>query len=345
MESVALLSDTNWKLNMRRRELIKPDLNPPIHGCARKILHLPQNCFGMTSPNISRICLRQKRWDNKCTRLPHMPTIGALHTLNGGDLQGSSHVIGAWFCSQILTSPAFFGARPFDTKHLWEKNHNHKQQNSIHVAAPPCKQASKFGPRDEFSAIVDTELISHLVLNFKAGCVKDHIENWRSVTSDPVILDAIKYKHHHIEVEGGWRPVQATKPIQIKFSSGEKEIISAEITKLLSKGVIELTKHLNGDFMSTIFVRPKKDGSYRLILNLKPLNEFVSYYHFKMDNIHTLLKLMRPGCFMASVNLKDAHYSIPIASEDQQLLKFELGELFSFYLSPKWACIWPQNIY
>lgn len=174
---------------------------------------------------------------------------------------------------------------------------------------------------------------------------QDHIENWRSVTSDPVILDAIKYKHHHIEVEGGWRPVQATKPRQIKFSSGEKEIISAEITKLLSKGVIELTNHLNGDFMSTIFVRPKKDGSYRLILNLKPLNEFVSYYHFKMDNIHTLLKLMRPGCFMASVNLKDAHYSIPIASEDQQLLKFELGELFSFYLSPKWACIWPQNIY
>lgn len=50
---------------------------------------------------------------------------------------------------------------------------------------------------------MDTELISHLVLNFKVGCVKDHIENWRSVTSDPVILDAIKYKHHHIEVEGG----------------------------------------------------------------------------------------------------------------------------------------------
>lgn len=64
MESVALLGDTNWKLNMRCRELIKPDLNPPIHGCARKILHLPQNCFGMTSPNISRICLRQKRRDN-----------------------------------------------------------------------------------------------------------------------------------------------------------------------------------------------------------------------------------------------------------------------------------------
>ena len=31
MDSVALLSNTNWKLNMRRRELIKPDLNSPLY--------------------------------------------------------------------------------------------------------------------------------------------------------------------------------------------------------------------------------------------------------------------------------------------------------------------------
>ena len=82
-------------------------------------------------------------------------------------------------------------------------------------------------------------------------------------------------------------------------------------------------------------MRPKKDGSYRLILNLKPLNEFVSYYHFKMDTIQTALKLMRPGCFMASVDLKDAYYSIPIAAEDRQLLKFEWeGNYFHFTCLP-----------
>ena len=30
-----------------------------------------------------------------------------------------------------------------------------------------------------------------------------------------------------------------------------------------------------------------------------------------MDIIQTALKLMRPGCFMASVDLKDAYYSVP----------------------------------
>ena len=29
MDSIALFGHANWKLNMKRRELIKPDLNPP----------------------------------------------------------------------------------------------------------------------------------------------------------------------------------------------------------------------------------------------------------------------------------------------------------------------------
>ena len=66
-----------------------------------------------------------------------------------------------------------------------------------------------------------------------------------------------------------------------------------------------------------MFGRPKKDGTYRMILNLRSLNEFVDYQHFKTDNILTALKLMWPKCFMASVDLKDGNYSVPIASEDR----------------------------
>jgi len=40
----------------------------------------------------------------------------------------------------------------------------------------------------------------------------------------------------------------------------ERNIISMEISKLLSKGVLELTHRSPGDFISNIFVRPKKDA-------------------------------------------------------------------------------------
>ena len=45
-----------------------------------------------------------------------------------------------------------------------------------------------------------------------------------------------------------------------------------EIYTLLQKGVIEEANHSTGEFLSNVFLRPKKDGSFRMILNLKNLN-------------------------------------------------------------------------
>ena len=100
-------------------------------------------------------------------------------------------------------------------------------------------------------------------------------------------------------------------------------IIDAEIAQLVNKEVLQVTNRVPDGFISNIFIRPKKDGGFRMILNLKPLNKFVDYHHFKMDTFRTALKLIRPACLMASVDLKDAYYSIPIAEEDRKLLMFQ----------------------
>lgn len=60
-------------------------------------------------------------------------------------------------------------------------------------------------------------------------------------------------------------------------------IINAEIAKHVSKEVLQVTNHLPDGFISNSFIRPKKDGAFRMILNLKPLNKFVDYHYFKMD--------------------------------------------------------------
>ena len=54
---------------------------------------------------------------------------------------------------------------------------------------------------------------------------------------------------------------------------------------------------------------PKKMGLKWIILNLKRLNEFVDYKHFKMESLQNVLELIRPGVYMASNDLKDAFYS------------------------------------
>ena len=94
-------------------------------------------------------------------------------------------------------------------------------------------------------------------------------------------------------------------PREYNFNAAEVVIIDKQIENFLQTGVIETTSHCKGEYISKIFIRPKKDGSYRLILNLKNLNQFVQYHHFKMENLKSAITLMSPNCYMASIDLKE----------------------------------------
>ena len=50
MDSIAILSHTNWKLNMKRRELIKPDLNPTYTRLCKEEIKPSAKLFGEDLP-------------------------------------------------------------------------------------------------------------------------------------------------------------------------------------------------------------------------------------------------------------------------------------------------------
>lgn len=41
-----------------------------------------------------------------------------------------------------------------------------------------------------------------------------------------------------------------------------------------------------------------------------------------MDTLETVTRMMKPGCFMASMDLKDAYYTVPIHPDYQKYLRF-----------------------
>ena len=71
----------------------------------------------------------------------------------------------------------------------------------------------------------------------------------------------------------------------ITFSASEAGIVDEQIRNFLELGIVEKTVHSCPEFVSNVFIRAKKDGSHRLILNLVHLNPCVEYHHFKMDTI------------------------------------------------------------
>ena len=77
---------------------------------------------------------------------------------------------------------------------------------------------------------------------------------------------------------------------------------------MLHKQIIRETTNETTEFVSPLFV--VKKGRTRLILNLKELNGFVKYEHFKMDGIKTIINMV---IIMTTIDLKDAYYSAAIS--------------------------------
>ena len=130
--------------------------------------------------------------------------------------------------------------------------------------------------------------------------------------------------------------------------SGEYgHILLEEVDALLAKGAIEpVLDQAMGGFYSTYFLVPKKTGDLRPILNLKPINGQIKRPSFKMETVASVMKALNVGDWMASLDLKDAYFHIPIHPSHWKYLRFCYPRPL---LSVQGPSIWldhvPQNIH
>jgi len=163
------------------------------------------------------------------------------------------------------------------------------------------------------------------------GRLKNYLQFWKSLTSDESILQTVS----GAKIEFNRYVVQKFPMKPIKCSSEEKLKIDTEMYKYGKSGIIEKVDHSVGEFVNQIFPTPKKNGGVRIILNLKPLNDAVEYKHFKMENLQLALSLMEDHCFMASIDLKDAYYSVSINESYRKYLRFVWNDqLYQFSCLP-----------
>lgn len=119
------------------------------------------------------------------------------------------------------------------------------------------------------------------------------------------------------------------------WSKTEFVNIATEIQKLLQLGAISECCHRDDQYLSPIFLIPKPNGTFRFILNLKSLNKYVKTEHFKLEDIRTVCKLMTKNCYMATIDLKEAYFSVNMSNHSKKLLRFSFdGKIYEFNALP-----------
>ena len=89
-----------------------------------------------------------------------------------------------------------------------------------------------------------------------------YIANWQLITTDLFVLNAVM--GYHLDFEE--IPFQLTPKRTLLRSKSQQDIVTCEVSKLLMKGAIVVAQLHPQEFVSTVFLVPKKTGDLRPVI-------------------------------------------------------------------------------
>lgn len=192
-------------------------------------------------------------------------------------------------------------------------------------------EQESFNVEPEQSPADEIPLKESLEVSHFAGRLRHYVDYWKTVTSDPAILCSVTgYKIPFTSTVS-----QKASPAEPNLTSDERIAHRKAIQGLLNKGAISQCEEQKGQFLSKYFLRKKSNGEDRFILNLKKLNKFINAPHFKLEDVKTALKLATRDSYMATTDLKDSYFLVPIHTSHKKYLRFTFeNKLYEFNALP-----------
>ena len=142
-----------------------------------------------------------------------------------------------------------------------------------------------------------------------AGCLKYFSHTWEKITQDPWVLQVLQV----YQIEFIQPPVQLVQASMPNLPSALEVVLDQEVRDLLDKQAVHVVEQQfqTEGFISSLFVVPKKGGGNRPVVNLKPLNQFLIYKHFKKEGIHMLRDLLNLAGQNRSLERQHARICLP----------------------------------
>ena len=100
--------------------------------------------------------------------------------------------------------------------------------------------------------------------------------------------------------------------------------LTQELQTLLRQGAVAPAPQSPG-FYSRLLLVQKASGSWRPIIDLSTLYDYVTSSHFHMETPQSVLRSIRPGDWMVSLDLQDAYLQVPVHHDSRRYLRFVVG--------------------
>lgn len=116
--------------------------------------------------------------------------------------------------------------------------------------------------------------------------------------------------------------VTDSPPIKLRYypvSPAKQKLIDVELQKLLDQGIIEPSKSA---WSSPILLVPKKDGSYRVCVDYRRLNQVTKRDAYPLPYISAILDRLRDARYLSSLDVKSAYWQVPVAESSREYTAF-----------------------
>ena len=160
-------------------------------------------------------------------------------------------------------------------------------------------------------------------------------EKWEALGSSTKVVTILREGY---TLPFWFRPNLTRSPTVIsKYVNPQKQSHLLEaLYQLTNKNAVEPVENQNSlGFYNRLFLVPKPNNRWRLILDLSTLNTFLNTESFKMETPETIRTSLQVGEWVTSIDFKDAYFHIPIHSQSRKYMRFHIqGQSYQFKALP-----------
>ena len=164
------------------------------------------------------------------------------------------------------------------------------------------------------------------------GCLSPHWRRWQEIGAETWVVTVLR-DGYRVPFKDSPPPLART-PVSFptyRAGSPRAQALRQKVEAMLAKGALEIARDPGPGFYSHLFLVEKATGGWRPVIDISHLNDFVQLTPFKMETVASVLLSVREGDFLASLDLKDAYFQIPIHGSSRKLVRFmSEGTVYQF---------------